>query len=629
MVPQWLCFKLEPDEDGKHDKVPYYADGGKRFGKQGTEKDRQRLVQLDEAIERVKKGKADGVGLAFIEGSVSAVDFDGPDSVAAHANILAKTWSEVSVGGAGAHAFVSGDIQTNNKPKGSGVEFFSSKGFVAVTGEPLPACDDVPMRGKRLLKRLIKKTLNGHAHASVSSSAGDIRNIPTPYNDIEHEKIIKSLRTFKCKNASYSEWLTVGQALHSADPDPNGRTFDLWLKWSQRDADRFVNEEDLTHRWDGFKGTRGITLASLYGYARDIRAKRDEKQKNIDARDDSKGLSLKDLEDVDYGTARIFIEGLIAEGLTLLTGQKKLARKTFWLLQCAALASVGEPFMGHRPTQPLRVLCYMLEEGGTVFDADGKEVAPLDVVLERLKSMMLLPTAKRGDVRFKTTLPSMEEGGIEQIEEDASRNDIIFIDSRQMVLNEAADRERNIWRKDYKHLLPLREIARKHHCAIVVVNHASKGSDAKDAIDAGAATGGIDAAVDGMIVVQRPTKDESDRIKMTLHHRRLISKEMEVRWDDKSCLFHLVGPWVGSGRMADVLAVLVERTRRKGSEPLTTLQVARYVFGPSADKQRANVSRILTQLRRSGMAVLTSDESDDPRTRLWRASRDAIARDAE
>jgi len=628
MVRQWLCFKLEPDDDGKHLKVPYYVDGGKRYGKQGVEKDTQRLVQLEEAIDRVKRGKADGVGFAFLSNGVSAVDFDGPESVAAHADVLANTWSEVSVGGLGAHAFVMGDIETNRKPKNSGVEFFSSKGFVAVTGEPLAACEGVPIRGKRLLKKLIAQTINGHAHASVTGGTDEIRNIPTPYNQIERNKIIKSLRTFKCKAASYSEWLTVGQALHSADPSVDGPTFDLWLRWSQRDEARFVSEEDLTHRWQGFKGTRGITLASLYGYARDTRAKRSASQKNEDARDDSRGLSLKDIEGVDYGTARIFIEGLIAEGLTLLTGQKKVARKTFWLLQCAALASVGEPFLSRNPSQPLRVLCYMLEEGGTVFDADGKEVAPLDVVLERLKSMMLLGTATRGGVRFKTSLPSMEEGGIEQIEEDAARNDIIFIDSRQMVMNEDADRERNVWRKDYKHLLPLREIARKHHCAIVVVNHASKGSDERDAIDAGAATGGIDAAVDGMIVIQRPNRDENFRIKMTLHHRRLVSKELEIRWDEKTCLFQCIGPWLGSGRVADVLAVVVERTRKKTSEPLTTLQVARHVFGPNADKQRANVSRILSGLKRDGM-VIVSNEPDAIKTRLWRASRDAIIRHSD
>jgi len=630
MVKQWLCFKLEPNEDGKFLKVPYYADGSKRYGKQGTEDDMERLVQLEDAISRVKRGKADGVGFAFISGGPSAVDFDGPESVATNAKILSRTWSEVSVGGLGAHAFVMGDIQTNNKPKGSGVEFFSSKGFVAVTGEPLAGCEGVKIHGKRILKPLIERTINGHAHAGVTGGTDDIRNIPTPYSQIEREKIAKSLKTFRCSKASYSEWLTVGQALHSADPDVNGPTFRAWLAWSQRDETRFVDEEDLTHRWEGFKGTRGITLATLYGYARDVRARRTASQKNDDARDDTKGISLKDLEGIDYGTARIFIEGLIAEGLTLLTGQKKLARKTFWILQCAAQASVGDPFMGRNPSQPLRVLCYMLEEGGTVFDADGKEVAPLDVVLERLKSMMLLGTATRGGVRFKTTLPSMEEGGIEQIEEDAARNDIIFIDSRQMILNEDADRERNVWRKDYKHLLPLREIARKHHCAIVVVNHASKGSDDRDAIDAGASTGGIDAAVDGMIVIQRPNKDENFRIKMTLHHRRLVSKELEIRWDEKTCLFQCIGPWLGSGRVADIMSVVVERTRKKSSEPLTTLQIARYVFGPNADKQRANVSRILTGLRRDGMVVTASNELDgNSKARLWRASDEAITRHAD
>ena len=629
-VPQWLCFKLEPNPDkpDKWLKVPYYADGGKRFGKQGIEADRRRLVQLDEAIERVRKGRADGVGFAPIDGgAASVVDFDGAESVSKNARVLSKTWSEVSVGGVGAHAFVLGNIDSNRKPKGSGVEFFSTRGFIAVTGEPLIGCEDVSIKGKRLVHRLLSAKLNGHAHARIdSSSSADIRNIPTPYSEHERKKIIAALRTFKCRLADYPEWLTVGQALHSADPDIDGPTYSLWLRWSQRDTARYVNEEDLRHRWLGFKGNRGITLATLYGYARDLKAKQERKKRNEEAKDPSKGLLIEDIEGVEYGSARIFVDGLIAEGLTLLTGQKKLAKKTFWLLQCAALTSVGEPFLGAMPSQPLRVLCYMLEEGGTVFDKDGLPAPPLDVVGERLRKMMLFDMAKRGRVRFKTSLPPLTDGGIEQLEQDAATNDLIMIDSRQMIVNEDADAERNIWRKDYQHLLPIREIARRHHCAIVVVNHASKGSDQKEAIDAGASTGGLDAAVDGMAIIQRPSRDEIDRIKMTLHHRRLPSKEIELRWNESTHLFERVGPWLGSGRAAEILGVLVERTAKKKDHPLSTMQIARYVYGAAAGKNRANCSRILVGLLRDGYVVQSIDPDADGKTKLWRASSEAIKR---
>lgn len=620
-VRQWLTFKLEVDQDGEYDKVPYYADGGKRYGKQGRPDDLQRLVQLADAIERMRKGKADGVGFAPIEhGAASAIDFDGAESVARNAATLAKTWSEVSVGGIGAHAFVLGDLESNHKARSIGIELFSTSGFVAVTGEPLVGCEDVGIKGKRVARSVVAKITNGRPHAHVTG-IGEIRNIPTPYTEREREKILDAFKVVKCKNVDYDQWLMVGQALHSADPEIEGPAYAHWLKWSKRDPQRFKGEEDLEHRWRGFKGTRGITLATLYGFARDIRAKRHRAHAGS-----SDITKFGDVKRIDFGTSRIFIEGLIAEGLTLLTGQKKLARKTFWVLQCAALTSVGESFLGHQTVQPLRVVAYMLEEGTVVYDRHKNEVPPLDVVVERINAMGLSKEATNGGLAFRTSLPPLYDGGIEQIEKDAKNYDLILIDSRQMILNEDADRERNVWRRDYQHLLPLREIARKEHCAIVVVNHASKGSDARDAIDAGAATGGIDAAVDGMIVLQHPDKERIERIKMSLHHRRLVFRELELRWNERTHLFEPIGPWLNAGRAADVLGVLVQRTAKKSDEGLSSLQVARYVFGANAAKQRPNVAIILGKLRRDGL-VMFGNDGDDLRTRLWRCTRAAIVRE--
>jgi hypothetical protein len=45
---QWLVWKLEKDpkrpEKKKLLKVPYYVDGGRRYGEQGNERDRRRLA---------------------------------------------------------------------------------------------------------------------------------------------------------------------------------------------------------------------------------------------------------------------------------------------------------------------------------------------------------------------------------------------------------------------------------------------------------------------------------------------------------------------------------------------------------------------------------------------------------
>jgi hypothetical protein len=608
-VPQWLNFKLEKDAKGKYDKVPYYVDGGKRYGTQGDPEDRERLTNFNRALARVRDGRAHGVGFAPLPGGpVSIIDFDGSDSAARHARILARTWSETSVGGAGAHALVLGDMGTNRKDRKKHVEIFSTKGFVALTGEPIiDECGTI--HGRRIAKSLINGTPYEPQQKTSPLSA-------TFYNEHERAKIIDAFKVLRCRKVDYEQWIKVGQALHSADSDPSGPTFKLWLRWSRGDPERFKGEDDLAYHWRSFRGS-GITLATLYGYAKELRPKRERVQF------DNPGELIEDLEKINYGKPRIFIEGLLAEGLTLLTGQKKLARKTFFVLQCAAMSSLGEAFLGATPMQPLRCVAYMLEEGGVVRDEDGKDAVPADVVIERLKSMSLLNDAKRGKVRFKWELEPLQDGGFEQIEADAEHSDVIFIDSRQMVFNEDAEKVRNVWSKDYQQLLPLREIARKHHCAIVVVNHASKGSDARDAIDASAATGGIDAAVDGMLVMQNPNKDDPTRIRMTIHHRRMKNAEIELRWDPQTCRFEKVGPWLGTGKLVEILTAIVRATER-GQVP-STIQITRSIYPRNADQNKANVSRMLTQLRRDGMVTFVEDFSD-ARIKLWRATPAALAR---
>ena len=66
-LPGWLVWRRETaGNSGKQLKVPYYVEGGRRFGQQGSPQDRSKLttfaIARDEAIRR----NMDGVGLALL-----------------------------------------------------------------------------------------------------------------------------------------------------------------------------------------------------------------------------------------------------------------------------------------------------------------------------------------------------------------------------------------------------------------------------------------------------------------------------------------------------------------------------------------------------------------------------------
>ena len=49
-LPIFLCWKYEPRQDGdpKPRKVPYYPNGGRRSGQQGSQQDRSQLTSFIE-----------------------------------------------------------------------------------------------------------------------------------------------------------------------------------------------------------------------------------------------------------------------------------------------------------------------------------------------------------------------------------------------------------------------------------------------------------------------------------------------------------------------------------------------------------------------------------------------------
>lgn len=62
-APRWLLWKRRPRRNShKFDKVPYYADGTKRYGVQNRPEDLAQMVTLKEAIKAARTHRMDGVG---------------------------------------------------------------------------------------------------------------------------------------------------------------------------------------------------------------------------------------------------------------------------------------------------------------------------------------------------------------------------------------------------------------------------------------------------------------------------------------------------------------------------------------------------------------------------------------
>ena len=268
----WLLWKLEQHQgEKKPRKVPYYIDGTKRHGVQGGPADRSRLATYERACLACSRGGYSGIGLAMLpDWGIVAADFDaviGPDGTITPAVValISLTYSEVSPSGTGVRAFFTGAVPGNRKDNSQAspyqVEFFTSKGFVTVTGNPTSVCElmgmETTLSGVTPALSALYTDRFGHDTAGTS---------PVKREDIDPRSVREMLDKIN-PDSGHAPWFSVGQGLHhqfGADG------FDLWNEWSAKGT-KYPGEKTLLTRWRSIKddAVRPVTIGTIRSMARD------------------------------------------------------------------------------------------------------------------------------------------------------------------------------------------------------------------------------------------------------------------------------------------------------------------------------------------------------------------------
>jgi putative DNA primase/helicase len=266
---QWLLWRFEPDPErpDKPRKVPYYVGGSKRYGKQGSDADRERLVALEGALARLARGGFDGVGFAFLPGDgLVGIDIDG--AIDEHGEVSARcqaiiaacgSYTELSPSGRGVHIVVSGDIKSF-KDNRIGIEVFCGRQFFTCTGRHWPGAPlEVAPLQEGTLRRL---------QATVARSKGAARlAVPAQPSTIGNKVawLEQALGVLDAGGVSYDEWIGVGMALKSELGDSG---LGLWDYWSSKGGDRYPGAHKLETHWKSFPGTDVDGALTIFKMAR-------------------------------------------------------------------------------------------------------------------------------------------------------------------------------------------------------------------------------------------------------------------------------------------------------------------------------------------------------------------------
>jgi hypothetical protein len=261
-------------------KIPYWADGTRRHGQQGSPTDRARLTTFTAARDAAVRNGFDGVGFAPLpECGYVFLDFDKCVDAKGHLPgdveaIVGRTYAEYSPSGTGVRAVLKGDLG-NHKSQATaeqyGFETFSSNGFVTFTGNILPGCEllgyedhiaDIDEATRSLAERRFGSSTS--TFDPDDFMAGREPRLGLSVGEIE------TYLSHLDPGMGRDGWLRVGMALHhETEGDDTG--FNLWDDWSSG-GHNYPGSEALTAQWDSLRpapGKRQVTMASVIKMAKE------------------------------------------------------------------------------------------------------------------------------------------------------------------------------------------------------------------------------------------------------------------------------------------------------------------------------------------------------------------------
>jgi hypothetical protein len=284
-LPAWLMWRYEQHAgEEKPRKVPYYVEGGRRFGQQGSAQDRGKLTVFHLARDEAVRKGFDGVGFALMpDWGITALDFDkcvAPDGSLPPeiTEIISNTYSEYSPSGEGVRAFVRGNLG-NHKSYAEGgrygFETFNTNGFVTITGRQTMICDLVGNENRisQPTQKVVALCDARFAKMSSTGAADDPADFMIGHEPKLNLSIgqIEELLAALDADMGREDWIKVGMALHH-ETEGGDDGFELWDEWSAGGS-TYPSTEGLRGQWDSFdrrvgNGHRQVTMASVIKLAK-------------------------------------------------------------------------------------------------------------------------------------------------------------------------------------------------------------------------------------------------------------------------------------------------------------------------------------------------------------------------
>jgi len=268
----------------------------------------------------------------------------------------------------------------------------------------------------------------------------------------------------------------------------------------------------------------GERIADAARRGEDVTRLVDEAKAAAHAENGAGFMTAADLMREHLPDIRMVIPDLIPEGLGMLVSRPKIGKSWLLLQICIAVATGG------------RVSTIPITLGDTLYCAleDGKR---------RLQSRLRMQLA--GDpaparLALATTWPRLHEGGLDKLDAWlAAHSEARFVAIDTLAkIRPPQQKDGNRYQEDYAVVASLKEVADRHHVAIVFAHHDRK-AEGVDWLDRVSGTLGLTGAADAVLLVKRARGEHDAQLMVT--GRDLEERELALYWDVKTGLWTILG----------------------------------------------------------------------------------------
>lgn len=208
---------------------------------------------------------------------------------------------------------------------------------------------------------------------------------------------------------------------------------------------------------------------------------------------------------------RMLIDGILSNGLAILSGDSKIGKSWMILWFCLKI-SQGEPIWG-LPTSKTDVIYLALE------DREWR-------VQQRMQELADEPPKNLHFGFSCGKLGAELEGQITAVLEEYSNTGLLFIDTLQMVRDNVSSRV-NAYAQDYRDLSALKKIADDHKMCIFLVHHNRKEHDGSNVFNDMTGSTGIMGVADTCMVLRKEDRFGNDAV-LSITGRDIEEKRLKL-----------------------------------------------------------------------------------------------------